>query len=165
MRLRQDGSGTIVFAFAYAASDREAVGRVIGELAAGLRRLRRALHVVKISSAPINDVAGSLNNDLRRSRSEPRSVVRLLAVVLRDRVATFASIDGPHKLPLDGPFAWSRSRRMRRALDVLIDDSKQVRKLEATAAGFSDAHRTNGVGFEAWAPLLSGACSSIEPAS
>lgn len=107
MRSRNDGRDAIVFAYAYAASDRDAVARVIGELAAELRERGRFVRVIGMPSAWIVDAGGSPSDKLRRLWSELRFVVRLLAVVLWNhrRIQAFVSVDVPSGLPLVGSFA------------------------------------------------------------
>lgn len=113
----------VVFAYAYAASERDAVARVIGELATELRRRGRNISVIGIPSDSIVAAGGSLIDKLQRMRNELTFVVRLLGVVMRQhrRLQAFVSVDVPSGLPLVGGFARLLSRGKTRDVAWVMD--------------------------------------------
>ncbi|MCJ1714152.1 glycosyltransferase [Microbacterium sp. M1A1_1b] len=113
----------VVFAYAYAASERDAVARVIGELASELRRRGRNVSVIGIPAESIVSAGGNGLEKIRRLRSELSFIFRLLGVVVRKghRLQAFVSVDVPSGLPLVGLFARRLSRGRVRDVAWVMD--------------------------------------------
>lgn len=113
----------VVFAYAYAASERDAVARVIGELASELRCRGRKVSVIGIPAESIVAAGGNRLDKIRRLRSELSFILRLLGVILRkrDRLQAFVSVDVPSGLPLVGALARRLSRGRARDIAWVMD--------------------------------------------
>jgi colanic acid biosynthesis glycosyl transferase WcaI len=97
----------IVFAYGYAASGRDAVARVVQELAQELRSRGERVLVVGMPEVSIVPSGGDLRAKLARLRSEVRFMFSMVNFIARRRreIRTFVSIDVPSGLPFVGALA------------------------------------------------------------
>lgn len=123
MTRMQPDRDLVVFAYAYAASERDAVARVISELASELTGRGRNVRVIGIRHDDIVAAGGTAVEKLRRMRSEFAFLLRAAGVVLRNRgrLQAFVSVDVPSGLPLIGALARLLSRGQTRDVAWVMD--------------------------------------------
>jgi len=102
----------VVFAYAYAASERDAVARVIDELAKELRSQGLQVRVLGLPERLIVAPGGTPCEKFRRLSAEVGFLLRSVGVVVRRlrHLRAFVSVDVPSGLPLVGALARVLSR-------------------------------------------------------
>ncbi|MEV7932678.1 glycosyltransferase [Curtobacterium sp. NPDC089185] len=107
MRKSRDERNEIVFAYAYAESERDAVARVVRELATELRGQGMPVRVLGIPAGSIVASGGGPADRVRRMLSETTFLLRTVGVVFAGhrRMRAFVSVDVPSGLPLVGALA------------------------------------------------------------
>jgi colanic acid biosynthesis glycosyl transferase WcaI len=113
MMLRLSDDHLVVIAYGYAASDRDAVARVVEDLAGELRSRGQNVVVIGIRPEKIVVSGGNAVAKLARLRSELRFLWSSAAFVVRHRrrISVFISVDVPSGLPFVGTLARQLTRK------------------------------------------------------
>jgi glycosyltransferase involved in cell wall biosynthesis len=118
-----DRRDLVVLAYGYAASPRDAVARVVEDLATELRSRGRRVTIIGIPPTRIVAAGGNAADKIRRLRSELRFLLSSVVFVLRRHreMRAFISVDVPSGLPFVGALARRMSRGRVRDIAWVMD--------------------------------------------